>query len=76
MGDAIGLVVVPFVFLVLVAGFFVFPAGLVVVDGEGDALATVVEALEGEAFVGELAEAGRRKALKPIRLPMTETVMT
>lgn len=61
MGDAIGLVVVFLVVLLLLVGDLVGA-------GEGDALATVVE-----AFAGELAEAGMRKALNPTRLLMAET---
>ena len=66
MGDAIGLVVVFLVVLLLLVGDLVGA-------GEGDALATVVEAFEVEAFAGELAEAGMRKALNPTRLLMAET---
>lgn len=62
MGDGFGLVVVFLV--VLLVGDFV---------GAGDALATVVEVFEVEAFVGVLAEAGMRKALNPTRLLMAET---
>jgi len=61
VGDAIGLVVVFLVVLLLLVGDLVGA-------GEGDALATVVE-----AFAGELAEAGMRKALNPTRLLMAET---
>lgn len=67
VGDAIGLVVVFLVVLLLL---------LLVGDlvGAGDALATVVEVFEVEAFAGELAEAGMRKALNPTRLLMAETM--
>lgn len=66
MGDGFGLVVV---FLVVPLLF----VGDLVGAGEGDALATVVEVFEVEAFAEELAEVGMRKALNPTRLLMAET---